>query len=76
MLDHGFAGDFIIGTHIYKFCEKEMGNLREWAAKEGLAVSAYYSYLAGNSLVVDYFEDRLDKSLRSDISKELFNGMM
>lgn len=72
MLEHGFAGEFIINAHIYRFSEEEIKCLREWAEEEGIIVSAYYPYLAGNSLVADYFEGRLDAELIRDISFDLF----
>ena len=72
MLEHGFAGEFVINAHIYRFSEEEIKCLREWAEEEGIIVSAYYPYLAGNSLVADYFEGRLDAELIRDISSDLF----
>lgn len=72
MLKHGFSGDFIISAHIYRFSEREIESLRAWAYKEGLIVNAYYPYLAGNSLIADYFENRLDRETKEDISKDLF----
>lgn len=72
MLEHGFSGDFIINAHIYKFSEKEIGNLKEWAKKENILVNAYHPYLAGNSLIADYFESKLNKKTQRDISLDLF----
>lgn len=72
MLAHGFEGRFIISAHIYRFSEKEIDSLIKWAEEEGMEVNAYYPYLAGNSLILDYFENRLDERLKKDISEELF----
>ncbi len=72
MLDHGFEGEFIISAHIYKFSEKEIDDLKRWAKIEGLTVHAYYPYLAGNSLILDYFERKLDEESKKDIANELF----
>lgn len=72
MLEHGFSGNFVISAHIYRFSEDEIESLKEWAEKNGLCVNAYYPYLAGNSLVVDYFENRINESMKKEISEELF----
>lgn len=72
MLEHGFLGDFIISAHIYRFNEKEIDNLKEWAKKEGIFVNAYRPYLAGNSLIADYFEGNLSKKTQKEISSDLF----
>lgn len=72
MLEHGFKGQFVINAHIYKFSEKELDALKDWAEKNDLLVHAYYPYLAGNSLIEDYFENRLDSQSKQEISADLF----
>lgn len=72
MLEHGFKGRFTISAHIYKFSENEMKHLKDWAKEEGIFVNAYYPYLAGNTLIADYFENRLEEEEKNNISSELF----
>lgn len=72
MIENGFKGDFVISAHIYRFSEREMESLTKWAEAEGLRVNAYYPYLAGNSLVEDFFEGRLDVTSKNDILEDLF----
>ncbi len=72
MLAHGFEGRFIVAAHKYRFSEKELPCLEEWADKNGFEVNAYFPYLAGNSLVVQYLEKELTDDEMDEIHQDLF----
>lgn len=72
MLAHGFEGRFIVAAHKYRFSEKELPYLEEWADKNGFEVNSYFPYLAGNSLVVQYLEKELTDDEMKEINQDLF----
>ena len=68
MIQNGFRGEFFISAHKYRFNEKELPLMEKWAKNNGIEVNSYYPYLAGNTLIQEYFEHKLDeKQVKKDL---------
>lgn len=71
MLAHGFRGSFVVAAHKYRFSEKELPCLEEWADKNGFEVNSYFPCLVGNSLIVQYLEKKLTDDEINEIAHDL-----
>ena len=68
----GFEGTGILSYHVYKFNVHEIGSAHEFAESMGLRFYPYYPYFAGNSMMEEYLEGRMEKKIKEEAEQDLF----